>query len=382
MTVSIRPVRSRRDLRRFIRLPCRLYAGDPCWVAPLEISFRAELDPARNPFFHHAAAEYFLAYRGRRCVGRIAAIRNGLHNRQQKDRAGFWGWFETEDDPEVASALLDRAADTLRDQGLTSMRGPFSPSINGPCRILVEGSDSPPKALMTYNPPSYPRLIEAAGDSKLLDLFALLVRQEDFAPDHPPVARLHRLANVIRKRRPEIVYRSLDMARYDEDTAQLSDLFNEAREDNWGYVPVTDEEFSAMAKEMKPFVIPETIVIAEIDGEIVGCLISIPDINLLLAPCRGKLLPFGWLRILRNRKKVRRLRVFGAATRKTYRNSGVTAVLFDEIAMNCRRVGILGGEVSWVAEDNLKSLGTIQTVFDIEPYKRYRIYSRSLTGAE
>ena len=382
MSISIRPVRSRRDLRRFIRLPYRLYAGDPHWVAPLEIAFRAELDRAKNPFFRHAEAEYFLAWRGRDCVGRIAAIRNDLHNSQHGDRTGFWGWFEAEDDAEVASALLDRAADTLAGMDLDSMRGPFNPSINGPCGMLIQGFDSPPRALMPYNPPSYPALMEAVGEEKLLDLFALFVNPEDFTPDHPPVAKLRRLADVVRRRRPDIVYRSLDMNRYDEDTSQLNALFNQARENNWGYVPVTDEEFAALARDMKPFVNPDAIVLAEVGGRVVGCLIGIPDINEILAPCRGKLLPFGWLTILRNRRKVAWLRVFGAATLEAYRNSGVTAVLFDQIIENCRRLGIPGGEVSWVAENNMKSLGTIQKAFGIEPYKTYRVYSRPLPGAD
>ncbi|MEN8148693.1 MAG: N-acetyltransferase [Planctomycetota bacterium] len=378
MSVDVRPVAGKRDLTRFIRLPYRLYAGNPNWIAPLEIAFRAELDREKHPFFREADAEYFLARRDGRVVGRIAAVENRAHNRQQNDRAGFWGWFETEDDPEVAAALLDRAAGWLRERGLESMRGPFNPSINGPCGMLLDAWDRPPMALMPYNPPSYPKLVEAAGHEKLLDLLALLVRPEDFSPDHPPIAKLSRLAKAVRRRRPDIVYRSLDMSRYDEDTAGLSALFNEARGDNWGYVPVTDEEFAVLAKDMKPFVHPDLIILAELAGEIIGCLIAIPDLNARFARCRGRLLPFGWWHLIRNRRKVEWTRFFGAATKEAWRNSGITAVLIDLAIQNGRRIGLAGGEISWVAETNLKSLGTIQSAFGIEPYKHYRIYNRDL----
>ncbi len=369
---------SRRERRLFLRLPWRLYARDPNWVPPLLSALDRQLDPRRHPFFEHADARLYIAWSGGRPIGRIAAIINHLHNKFHGDRMGFFGYFESERDPAVAVALFDRVAADLREHGLTAMSGPFNPSINGECGLLVEGFDSPPVCLMPYNPPWYLDLVEAAGLRPLKELYAYHLTGEEMAPDRRPRQRLQRIAEAVARRQPELVVRSLDMRRYDADVVALGKLFNAARRGNWGFVPATDAELRLMAREMKPIVRPELILVAELRGEPVGCLIALPDVNLVLRKIHGRLLPFGWLRLLRFERQVRSIRVFGVACLPEYRNLGITPLLFERFIERGLRLGCEEAELSWVAEDNQSSVRTIEAAFEPRRYKRYRIYGREL----
>ncbi len=376
--VEVREVAGRRERRLFIRLPWTLYRSDPLWVPPLLSAIDTQLDPTRHPFFKHAEARLYLARRQGRPVGRIAAIVNRLHNSTHGEKAGFWGFFETERDPAVAAALLDAAADDLRRAGMTRMTGPFNPSINSECGLLVDGFDRPPVILMPYNPPWYPDFVEAAGLEPEQDLHAYWISTEDFVADVEARERLERIAKAVRRRHPDLTVRPLDMARYDAEVMALGKVFDAARRANWGYVPTTDAELRFMAREMKPIVAPEFALVAELRGQPIGCLISLPDINLLLRKLNGRLFPFGWARLLLGRRRLRTVRVFGAGCLPEYRTLGVTPLLFDQFVRNAVRLGCEGGELSWVAEDNLKSMRTIESAFRPRLYKRYRIYNREL----
>jgi len=376
--VEVSPVRTARERRAFLRLPWRLYAGDPHWVPPLRGALKRELDPRRHPFHAHADARLYLARRGARTVGRIAAIVNHLHNATHNDRIGFWGYFEAEPDLEVVRALLDAAADDLRAAGLDTMWGPFNPSINAECGLLVEGFDQMPALLMPYNPPAYPHLVERAGLRRVKDLYAYLLVTEDVSDDRETRRRLERIARAVARRHPELVIRPLDMARYEAEVVALGELFNRVRERNWAFVPATREELRLMAREMKPLIVPELIPVAELHGRPVGCLLALLDINPLLRELDGRLLPFGWLRLLRGVRRVRSLRVFGAACLPEYRKLGVTALLFDRFIRNGLGRGINRAELSWVAEDNVQSVQTLESAFHPRLYKRYRVYGRDL----
>ncbi|NQT52916.1 GNAT family N-acetyltransferase [bacterium] len=376
--IVVRPVGSQRELKQFIRLPWTLYGSDPYWVPPLLSAMRRLLDTEKNPFFEHAEATYYLAWQYGRPVGRIASIVNFLHNTYQGETTGFWGFFESERDPKIFRALFDRVADDLRERGMTEMRGPMNPSINGECGMLIEGFDLMPSMLMPYNPPYYPALLEELGQQKLIDLYAYFILTAKASDERENIQRLDRLAKAVRRRHPSLSVRTVDMANYEAEAAKLNDLFNAARRDNWGFVPVTDTEFAAIASDMKSVIDPHFIFIAEDDGQRVGCLMSIPDLNPILKKCNGRLLPFGWLRILLGKRKVRRCRVFGAAALPSHRNRGITALLFDHIVKEARRLGYEAAEMSWVAEGNRRSAGSLESAFDVEPYKRYRIYTSAL----
>ena len=376
--VQVREAATRCERRAFLRLPWRLYRGDPNWVPPLLISLRRQLDPRRNPFFQHAEMRLYLAWRDGQPVGRIAATINRLHNETHNDTVGFWGYFETVNDPAVARALLDRAAEDLRQHGMTEMIGPMSPSINGEVGVLVEGFGEPPVIMMPYNPPWYDGLIRQAGLQKAKDLLALLSVIADVAGEKENIQRLDRLCAVVRKRHPTLQVRTLDMRNYEADVLTIGQLSNAVRHSNWGFVPMTDAEVRAMARDMKPIVDPEIVLIAEVDGKPIGCMVNLPDINVILHKLNGRLFPFGWLRLLWGRRSITTLRGFDSAVLEEYRRLGATPLLYLETIRHGQRRGYNRAELSWVAEDNLASIQTSTGVLRPRLYKRYRVYSRSL----
>ncbi|MBM4041664.1 MAG: N-acetyltransferase [Planctomycetes bacterium] len=376
--VQVHEAATRGERRAFLRLPWRLYRGDPNWVPPLLSSAARTLDPQRNPFYQHAESRLYLAWRGRRLVGRVIATVDRNYNDYHKDTMGFWGFFECEDDPEAAKALLDRAADDLRSRGMTQMMGPMNPSINGECGILTEGFDRPPVILMPYNPPYYPALIEQAGLEKVKDLYAYLLLAKNVTGDSEQLERIERLGTLIHRRHPNLRIRTMDMARYEADVMALGHLFNTVRKDNWGFVPSTEAEIRDMAHEMKAVVDPQMIYIAELDGKPVGCLLAVPDINPLLKKCNGRLFPFGWWHILRGRRSLHWVRVFGSAALPESRHIGIIPLLFGEVIRIGHRRGYTHAELSWVSEGNLRPILTIEQALKPELHKRYRVYGRTL----
>ncbi len=376
--VEVRLVASRRERRLFLRLPWRLYRGDPNWVPPLLSSVRHTLDPRHNPFYERAESRLYLAWREGRPVGRIVATINHAHNAYHHDKVGFWGFFETENDSAAAQALLDAAADDLRSHSMTEMRGPFNPSINAECGVLIEGFDRPPSLMMPYNPPFYPQLIERAGHAKHKDLLAYYLDQDMIAPGTEARERLERIEKLVRRRHPELVVRTLDMSRYLEEVLALGELFNAARERNWGYVPVTRAEMLRMAREMRPVVVPECVIMGELGGKLAGCTMGLLDVGPLLQKANGRLFPFGWFHLLFGRKRLDAMRIFGAAVLPEYRHVGIIPVLFLQYLRNSKALGYYWGELSWVAEDNTASIATLDAAFKPRLYKRYRIYQRKL----
>ncbi|HEV8176557.1 MAG TPA: GNAT family N-acetyltransferase [Gemmatimonadales bacterium] len=374
--LRVRTARDRRDLKRFIDLPYRLHARDPVWVPPLRRDVEVLLSRTKNPFFEHAEAEYFIAEVEGEVVGRIAAISNRLHNETHADRVGFFGFFESTDDQAVADALLAAAADWCRQHGHDILRGPASFSVNDECGLLVDGFDSPPTLMMPHNPRYYIPLLERAGFAKAKDLW---VYQGGTEEHYVPVPeRLARGTELIRQRQG-ITLRSLNMKDFQGEVERIKELYNEAWEKNWGFVPMTEHEIDHLAQQFKPVVIPEMVPMAEKDGNLIGFGIALPDLNVVFRRHRsGRLFPM-ILDLLWSlkMKRIRRARILLLGVHPEYRGKGIDAMLYHWIWTRSGERRIYWGEAGWILEDNpAMNAGLEKMTFRV--YKTYRLYDRSI----
>ncbi len=369
-SVAVRPVGNRRDLQRFIEYPYRRYRNDPHWVPPLRVSERARFDPRKNPFFQHARIQPFLALRNGEVVGRIAGIDDDHHNAAHRDNLAFFGFFETADES-VAHALLEAAETWALALGRDALRGPANPSMNDGSGFQIDAFDTSPFVMMPYNPPTYPRYVEAAGYRKVKDLYAWLFID---APDLGD--RVVRLAERVERRYKPTV-RPLDLAHFDRDVRLLKRIYAEAWENNWGFVQYTEAEFDHLAAELKLIIDPEINLFIEIGGEVAGVAVNLPDINQVLKKIGGRLLPFGIFRLLNRRRYIDRTRLPILGILPKYRMKGLELVLFKESLLRWKARGYRSCECSWVLEDNeAMNAGIRATGGSI--YKTYRLYQKSL----
>ncbi|MBN2490030.1 MAG: N-acetyltransferase [Planctomycetes bacterium] len=358
--------------RPFLRVPWIVHRGDPRWVEPLRHSVRRLLHPARNPFWRHARARFWLARRGGEPVGRIAAILNAAHDERWAEAAGFFGFFECVDDGAAARALLETAADWLRRKGATVLRGPCSPSTNHECGVLVEGFDRDPFVMMPYTPPHYPAALEGFGLHKAMDLLSFAIRPEDDFP--PKFARVAEAA----ARRHGIRLRRLDPGAFAADLETLRRIYNGAWADNWGFVPVSTAEFAFLAAELRPIAWPDFILFAESAGETVAAVVCVPDLNPLLKRMNGRLFPLAFRHLLGWRRKVGAVRLLTLGVLPEFRGRGVDALLYRELLAAGRRHGFRRDcELGWVLETNAVMLHTIQHAGG-RPVKRLRLYAMPL----
>ncbi len=368
--------REKADLSRFFDVADRLYARDPHWVAPLRDDL-AKVFKNENPFFRHGEMQLFVARRGGADVGRIAAILDRNHNEFHGERASFFGYFESEDDPRVAAALLDAAAVWGRERKMTVLRGPTNPTLNDEAGLLVDGFDSSPVLMMTYNPRSYIGLIEGQGFRKAKDLLAYW-----FPLEEKPLERLSRVAERFRKRSKDILVRNVTKKTLAKDLMKIREVYNEAWEKNWGFVPMTPEEMDFMAARMKPLLVPELLWLAEAprpDGtlEPIAFMLMLPDYNVAMKPLRGRLLPFGWLKFLFGVKKIKTVRVLTLGIKRPYRQSGIQSIMMADSLRFLLSKGYTGSEVSWLLEDNELVIGAVR-LWGGRLYKTYRIYEKAL----
>jgi GNAT superfamily N-acetyltransferase len=334
------------------------------------------LSRTKNPFFEHAQAEYFIAERDGDVVGRIAAISNRLHNETHEDRVGFFGFFESIDDQDVANALLEAAAGWCRTLGHDVLRGPASFSVNDECGLLVDGFDTPPALMMPHNPPYYVGLLEGAGFVKAKDLW---VYQGGSEKGYVPVPeRLARATEMIRQRQG-ITLRALNMNDFEGEVERIKELYNSAWEKNWGFVPMTEHEIDHLAEQFKPVVIPELVPMAEKDGKLIGFGIALPDLNVIFRTNRsGRLFPM-IIRLLWaiKMKRIRRARILLLGVVPAYQAKGVDAMLYHWIWTKSGERGIYWGEAGWILEDNpAMNAGLEKMTFRV--YKTYRLYDRRL----
>ena len=375
MLVEVRPVASKRELKAFMRLPWRLYRNEPQWVPPLLMELRKRLDRKRNPFFEHAEAEYFLAWRDGRPAGRITAQVDRNFNEFQDNEWGMFGFFECEDDPEAAAALLDAAAGWLRQRGRDRMVGPMDFSTNDECGLLIEGHDRTPIILTPWQHPYYQGLLEGAGLTKAMDTFMWELYVDKRERVHPSIWEMAEKV----KSEHGIIVRPMRKRDLEAEVGRFLEVYNAAWEKNWGFVPLTEEEVRHYAKDLKPVLDENWAMIAEArDGTVVGAALTLPDFNQVLAHLNGRLLPFGWAKFLLGRRKIDRLRVFALGVKHDYRHSGVAAGLYlEHIKMAAKPDKIHWGEMGWILETN-KPMNRAMERMGGKVVKKYRLYERSL----
>jgi GNAT superfamily N-acetyltransferase len=366
--------RTGRNVRRFLNVSYGIYEGDPHWVAPLLMDLQKVFTPA-NPLFEHAEMEMWIATRNGRDVGRIAGIIDAGHNRTQRDSAAFFGFFECIHDAEVSHKLFETVLAWARQRGVRLLLGPMNPTTNDECGLLVEGFDSPPTFMMTYNPRYYLDLVAAEGFRKAKDLLAFHI---DVA--RCPLDRLARIAEKTRRRHPELTFTPIRRRTLTRDLAKVKEVYNAAWQENWGFVPMTDVELDFMAARLKPLLLEGLIWVAETRTEPVGFMLALPDYNIPLQPLRGHVLTpriLGFIPYLLGRKYPPRCRVVTLGVKEQYRNRGLEAVMLTEGFRTGIKVGFTEAEASWILEDNTM-MCRLMEVFGGKAYKTYRLYEREV----
>jgi GNAT superfamily N-acetyltransferase len=377
LNFRIRKVENKQDLMEFIKFPWQVYRDDPCWVPPLISERKAFLDPHKNPFFEHSEVELFLAQRDGETVGTIAAIINDNHNAFHEEKAGFFGLFEVIEDYAVAEGLLTTARDWVKAKGMDVIRGPMNMSINDECGLLVDGFDSSPVVMMTYNPRYYVDFIEQFGFVKAKDLYAYILSTDIFnleVSNLPP--KFLRVAEAARKR-AGVRVRRVNMKDFDAEVEKAKAIYNSAWEKNWGAVPMTEAEFDHLAQGLKKFLDPDLLLVAEVDGRPVGVFVGLPDVNQPLLHINGRLFPFGWIKYLWYRRKINTFRAVIMGVIEEYREKGIDALMYVEAAKVAFRKGYERCEMSWILEDNVMMNRILQRLGG-EVYKTYRIYEMVL----
>jgi GNAT superfamily N-acetyltransferase len=357
----------KKGLREFIELPYKLYRDDPYWVPPLRVAVKELLDRRKHPFYANADAEFFVARRDGKTIGRVAAILDRAHNRFHEENAGFFGFFECVNDPAVAEALLSRARQWVTDRGAKFMRGPVNPSTNYECGMLIDGFDRSPMVMMPYNPRYYPELMDRVGLLKAKDLLGYLSNANTI--DMKKIGRVADRALATNG----LTVRPIDMKDFDGDVERIWGVYSRVWGRNWGFVPMSREEFQAMGREMKPIVKPELVLIGEVEGRVAGFALALPDVNSALKPAGGSLFPTGLLKILYYQRLIRSVRVLALGVEERYRSSGVGAAFYATLVRNARKLGYGDCEMSWILEDNTLMNRALE-VMGARRYKTYRIY--------
>jgi GNAT superfamily N-acetyltransferase len=365
--VEVTAVDGKKALNEFIELPYQLYRDDPKWVPPLRIAVKELLDRRKHPFYANAEVEFFLARKNGQVAGRIAAIIDKAHNRVHEENAGFFGFYESINDREVAEALLSRARQWVSDRGAQFLRGPVNPSTNYECGMLVDGFDFSPMVMMTYNHRYYPELMDRSGLRKAKDLLAYISNANTIEMN-----KIGRVADRVLAR-SGIRVRPINMKDFNADVERVWCVYCKAWNRNWGFIPMSREEFFAMGKEMKQILKPELVLLGEVGEQVVGFALALPDVNIALKPAGGSLLPTGLLKILYYQRLIKSVRVLALGVVEEYRTSGIAAAFYATLVRNARRLGYGDCEMSWILEDNVLMNRTLE-VMGAKRYKTYRIY--------
>ena len=373
--IEISVVNSARARNAFIKFPWRIYAKDPAWVPPLIIERKAFLDRNRHPFYRHGDAGLFLARKKGEIVGRIMASDDPNYNSVHQSNVGCFGLFECIDDRDVAAALFEAATNWLRAKGRTEAMGPIDYSTNYVCGLLIEGFQFSPTILTAHNPPYYKELIESCGFGKAKDWYAWW-----FADPANAVTHLRRLATRVH-RRCSVTFRPANLKNLRDESRRLREIYNQAWEKNWGFVPFTEAEIEFMTKELKPLLLPKFSWVAESGNEPVGFALGLPDINVVLRDLNGRLtrfgFPIGLIKLLFSKNRIQKGRLVALGVIEKYRRAGIAEVLVLRVIEETMVKRGITGELSMTLEDNFMINRFLEAI-GAHRYKTYRIYSKSI----
>lgn len=371
--LEIKGVEDRKSRKAFIRLLWDIYRHDPHWIPPL-IHSQEELVGFRpHPFYERNRVKNFVAWLDGKPVGRISAIVNVGHNERYAEKRGFFGFFESIDDQQVADGLFNAAIGWLKEQGMEAIRGPVNPSLNHDIGCLVEGFDAPPTFMMAHNLPYYEKLIVNAGFSKCQDVFSY---EGDIKLLESLDPKIRFIVDEVKKRF-QIKSRPIDRSNFDEEVRTFLNIYNQALQATWGFVPLSEAEVKFMAKGLKMLIEPDLTTFVEVDGKVVAAGVGLLDYNPRIKKINGKLFPFGFLWLLFGRKKLHRARMMCTYVLPEWQRWGLALVIMERMEPDCVARGITEAEYSWVLESNHLSRATIERA-GVKLVKTYRIYDRNL----
>lgn len=373
MKIYTELVNTRRQFKRFVHFPRNIYKNDPFWVPPLLHEEKQFLNPKTGPFFNHGEAQYILAYKNGRPAGRISAHVNHQYERYHDHQTGFFGFFECIDDPAVADVLIEQAAAWLKARGKSRMLGPMSFGLYDASGMLCDGFDTPPTLLTSYNPPYYDRLMTASGLKREVDWYAFRVHKD--VPIKPSMYRIRKRIMNSKEFRIETV----DLDELDRIKTDINTIFSEAWRENWGHVPLTDEQLNHFVQELKQVVVPELSYLAYNHSRCIGFSLSIKDINPALRAANGRLLPVGLIKLLWALRSIDRLRTFAMGVLKEYRNRGIDIAFYLNTIEKGRQMGYNESECSLIVESNHRMINALSHL-SAEPYKTFRFYQKSITS--
>lgn len=365
---SIVRVENDRQLKQFVDFPYMLYKDHEYWVPPLKRDVYHLLERSKNPFWDHSEREMFLAFRGGRLVGRVAGIVDRNYVKYWNENTGYFGFFECENDIEAARALYDAVGKFQRDQRMDKFIGPMNFSTNEECGFLLVGYSSSPFVLMTYTPEYYHDLANASGLVKAKDLYAYYVKTED-----APIEYLERITAIVRRRVPGLKMRQINMKDFHAEVRRVRDVYNDAWSRNWGAVAMTDAEFEQMAKNLKSLIVPELVLVIEINGVPAAVSLSVPNYNEVLKKLNGRLGPIEMLKFLYYKRKITEARLVIMGVRHQFQKMGLESLLYLESFKAGKKLGYKGGELSWTLEDNHEVNNGIKKMGG-KLYKQWRIY--------
>lgn len=370
-TITLKEVKTDKDLLTFIRFPWELYQGNPYWVPPLIKDQLQKFSPA-HPFRSHSEMILYLAYREGRIVGRIAGIIDHNYVEFHREKIGFFGFFEAIPEPKVTESLFAHVRNWLKDHGMKKMAGPMNPSTNDECGLLIDGFEAPPCLMMPYNPRYYPDLTEGIGLRKAMDLYAYLLEEATFHLD-----RLNRITEKLEKRETQLRIRPINLKIFDKELTIVKELYNQAWSKNWGFVPLTEAEIDDLAKNLKPLVVPDLVLFAYWGEEPVGFSVALPDYNEVLKRLNGKIGLLGGLKFLYYSKKIHKIRVMLLGVKHDFRKKGIEGFLYIETFKRGIHRGYYRAECSWILESNLLMQHGLEAMGG-KRYKTYRIYEAPL----
>lgn len=367
--VVIKPAETSRERAAFLQLPWTINAAYPNWVPPLRLNQKELVNYIHHPFYDRNEIQTFVAWQNDQPVGRVAAITNRTHNETHNDQVGFFGFFECIDDIPAAHGLFDAARDWLKARGKNVIRGPMNPSLNYECGLLIDGFDTPPTFMMTHNPPYYQRLIESYGFAKVEDMAAFWGHTDMLSNVDPKLKLIREEC----ERRFQVKLRRLDRKNFNRDVRMFLDIYNQSLVGTWGFAPLSDKEVDHMAASLKYLIVPEMTAIVEVDGKPVGSSFAMLDYNPRVKQIDGKLFPFGFLRLLTNKRAIKQIRVLSTNVLPEYQKWGLGLVVIAHLLPSVLEWGATSAEFSWVLESNHLSYKSLKRG-GAKITKMYRIF--------